>query len=159
MTPDFEEIRTIVVQTGPETVWRPVVRLGGADGWHCADALWRFRARVDRWLGGPGDRPRRDPDHLLPGDVVGMWTVVDVRDNERLVLRADARLPGETTLTFLLSPLGPDRTRLTSLVRFTPDEPWGRVYWYAVKPLHAFVFRGMLAGIGRAAGTPFEWTT
>jgi hypothetical protein len=33
---------------------------------------------------------------------------------------------------------------------FEPLGLWGLVYWYAVWPLHGFVFKGMLRGIAAA---------
>jgi hypothetical protein len=35
-----------------------------------------------------------------------------------------------------------------------PNSSWGRFYWDAMRPLHAFIFRGMADGIVRAAERP-----
>jgi Protein of unknown function (DUF2867) len=64
------------------------------------------------------------------------------------------RLPGEALLEFTIEPLpepGPVRSRLVQTARFLPRGLLGVAYWYAVLPLHAAVFRGMLAGIRDAA--------
>ena len=42
-------------------------------------------------------------------------------------------------------------SRLVQTARFLPRGLLGLAYWYAVLPLHAIVFRGMLQGIRRAA--------
>ena len=42
-------------------------------------------------------------------------------------------------------------SRLTMTARFRPKGLLGILYWYAVVPLHHFVFGGMLNGIKRAA--------
>ena len=60
------------------------------------------------------------------------------------------KLPGEALLEFTLEPEG-TLTRLTQTARFRPRGLAGLTYWYAVLPLHAFVFRGMLEGIRSAA--------
>jgi hypothetical protein len=41
---------------------------------------------------------------------------------------------------------------LRQTASFDPAGLAGLLYWYGVYPLHAAVFRGMLAGIARAAG-------
>ena len=73
--------------------------------------------------------------------------------NRRLALRAEMKLPGEALLEFTLEPEA-GGTRLTQTARFLPRGLAGLAYWYAVLPLHAVVFRGMLNGIRRAATDP-----
>jgi hypothetical protein len=63
------------------------------------------------------------------------------------------RLPGEARLEFAVEPL-PGRAshaRLVQTAHFLPRGLLGLAYWYAVLPLHGFVFGRMLAGIARAA--------
>jgi hypothetical protein len=60
------------------------------------------------------------------------------------------KLPGEARLEFTIEP-DPGGSRLTQTARFRPRGLAGLAYWYAVLPLHAFVFEGMLQGIARAA--------
>ena len=58
------------------------------------------------------------------------------------------RLPGEAQLAFELSTgEGGEGVRLVQTARFIPKGLFGILYWYAVLPLHGFVFRGMLEGI------------
>ena len=73
-----------------------------------------------------------------------------IEKSRRLSLRAEMKLPGEALLEFTLEPEGAG-TRLTQTARFLPRGLAGLAYWYAVLPLHAIVFRGMLQGIRRAA--------
>ena len=63
------------------------------------------------------------------------------------------KLPGEARLEFELEPVDgkPGHTRLRQIAWFLPKGLLGLAYWYAVLPLHGFVFRGMLRGIRRAA--------
>ena len=60
------------------------------------------------------------------------------------------KLPGEALLEFSLAPEAAG-TRLTQTARFRPRGLAGLAYWYAVLPLHAVVFAGMLQGIRAAA--------
>ena len=68
-----------------------------------------------------------------------------------LRLRAEMKLPGEALLEFEVDPASGGGTRLTQTARFLPRGLLGLAYWYAVLPVHAFVFRGMLNGIRTAA--------
>ena len=54
------------------------------------------------------------------------------------------------------SPDEPGATRLVQTARFKPKGLIGLAYWYAVLPLHGFVFTGMLRGIKRSAETEHE---
>ncbi len=135
------------VEAPPEAVWRAVVRIGGGHGWYAADGLWRLRGWMDRLVGGPGlRRGRRDPDEVGYGEALDFWRVTGLEKSRRLSLRAEMKLPGEALLEFTLAPEGAG-TRLTQTARFRPRGLLGLAYWYAVLPLHAVVFAGMLRGI------------
>jgi uncharacterized protein YndB with AHSA1/START domain len=135
----------------PAEVFRAVCRVGGGHGWYAADWLWRLRGWMDRVVGGPGlRRGRRDPERVAYGEALDFWRVTDVEEPRRLELRAEMRLPGVAELAFDLEPIE-GGTRLVQTARFVPRGLSGLAYWYAVRPLHGFVFRGMLDGIRRAA--------
>ena len=70
-----------------------------------------------------------------------------------MVLTAEMKLPGVATLTFEVEPdaLSPERCAVVMTARFRPRGLLGIVYWYAVLPLHGFVFTGMLRGLVNAA--------
>ena len=147
----FTDRRALVIEAPPEAVWRAVVRIGGGHGWYAADGLWRLRGWMDRLVGGPGlRRGRRDPDEVGYGEALDFWRVTGIERNRRLSLRAEMKLPGEALLEFSLEPEAAG-TRLTQTARFRPRGLAGLAYWYAVLPLHAIVFRGMLEGIRAVA--------
>jgi hypothetical protein len=142
-----------VVEAQPSDIWKPVVRLGGATGWYYGNWLWRLRGIMDRVVGGVGlKRGRRHPYELSPGDALDFWRVSSVIPDERLVLVAEMKLPGQAVLEFRLKKLDATRTEVVQLARFLPKGLLGIAYWYAVMPLHNFVFSGMLEGIARASG-------
>jgi uncharacterized protein YbjT (DUF2867 family)/uncharacterized protein YndB with AHSA1/START domain len=147
----FTDRRSLVVEAPPEAVWRAVVRIGGGHGWYAADGLWRLRGWIDRLVGGPGlRRGRRDPEEVGYGEALDFWRVTAIDRNRRLALRAEMKLPGEALLEFAMEPVA-GGTRLTQTARFLPRGLAGLAYWYAVLPLHAVVFKGMLEGVRRAA--------
>ena len=114
-------------------------------------------------VGGPGlRRGRRDPDRLSFGEAVDFWRVTGIETDRRLLLRAEMKLPGEALLEFAIEPLpgpgadGRPRSELVQTARFLPKGLFGLAYWYGVLPFHNVVFRGMLAGIRRAAESSAE---
>jgi uncharacterized protein YbjT (DUF2867 family)/uncharacterized protein YndB with AHSA1/START domain len=143
--------RTARVAVGPERAFAPIRRIGGRQGWYYADALWRLRGLLDLPFGGAGARRgRRDPDDLLPGDTVDFWRVEEVEPDHRLRLSAEMTLPGRAWLQFEVEPEGGGSViRQTAI--FDPVGVLGRLYWYAIWPVHGLVFRGMVRGIARAA--------
>jgi hypothetical protein len=67
-----------------------------------------------------------------------------------LLTGASMKLPGRAWLEFEVTPCeGGSRIQQTAL--FDPTGLSGLLYWYGILPLHALVFRAMLAGIARAA--------
>jgi hypothetical protein len=87
---------------------------------------------------------------LSIGDALDWWRVEEYQPNRLLRLRAEMRLPGRAWLEFEVEPASRGSTiRQTAI--FDPTGLAGLLYWYGIYPLHAAVFRGMLAGIARAA--------
>ena len=131
--------------------FRPIERIGGLTGWYFGNALWQLRGWLDLLIGGVGmRRGRRDPEHLLPGDVVDCWRVESIEAPRHLRLAAEMKLPGRAWLEFDVQPANGGVT-LRQTATFDPVGLSGLAYWYALLPLHELVFRGMLRNLGRAA--------
>ena len=143
--------RTIEVSVPPEEAFAPVRRIGGDTGWYYGDFLWRIRGFLDLLVGGVGvRRGRRHPENLRPGDALDFWRVERYEPNRILRLQAEMKVPGRAWLEFEVTPSETGSTiRQTAL--FDPVGLFGLAYWYALYPLHQFVFAGMLRNIGRAA--------
>ena len=62
------------------------------------------------------------------------------------------KAPGAALLDLTLTPLGGNHSDVRLLATFIPRGLAGLIYWHAFYPAHVYVFRGMLAGIARAAG-------
>jgi len=144
------------VEAPAEEVFRSVCRIGGRHGWYAADFLWRLRGLMDRLVGGPGlDRGRRNAENVRHGDALDFWRVTGIEQNRSLILRAEMKVPGEAVLEFRVRPIENilGMTWLAQIARFKPNGVGGILYWYSVLPFHGIVFRGMVAGIRRAAET------
>lgn len=146
------DTRTIVVSVPPVRAFEPVRRLGGATGWYFGNLLWKARGWVDRRLGGVGmHRGRRDADCCAVGDVIDSWTVEAYEPDRRLRLCADLKLPGRGWLDFEVTPLDGGRSLIRQTATFDPRGLLGSVYWYAIYPFHALIFRGLLRRIAQRA--------
>jgi uncharacterized protein YbjT (DUF2867 family) len=150
----FVDRRETQVHARAKSVFRAFCRLGGDHGYHGSDWLWRIRGAMDRLVGGPGSRRgRRDSQRLAFGDAVDFWRVTGIDQDKLLELRAEMRLPGIATLTFEVDALESrgQNSILIQTARFKPRGLLGIAYWFAVVPLHGFVFNRMLEGIRREA--------
>jgi uncharacterized protein YbjT (DUF2867 family) len=145
----------IELEAPPAEVWSHIVSIGGKGGWYCGNILWRMRGLLDTLSGGVGmRRGRRHPNVLGVGEVLDFWRVLDMREEERLFLLAEMKLPGEALLEFRLTPTEQGGTELVQRSRFLPRGLFGLLYWYATWPLHKYIFRGMLHAVARRTGHP-----
>ena len=136
----------------PAALFRAVERIGGQTGWYYGNGLWRLRGMLDRMFGGVGlRRGRRHPEEVALGDTVDFWRVEEYVPGKHLRLRAEMKVPGQAVLEFDVDERPGGGSSLRQRAMFVPGNPWGRVYWEAMRPLHALIFRGMADGIVRAA--------
>lgn len=150
--PRRADSRSVQVSVPPAEAFRPVRRIGGRNGWYYADWIWRARGFLDLLAGGVGlRRGRRDPERVLPGEPLDFWRVEAYEEPTLLRLRAEMRLPGRAWLQYEVRPLGEDRSEIRQTALFDPRGALGLAYWYALKPVHALIFRRMLAGIAAVA--------
>ncbi len=146
--------RAVEVPVPPAQAFAPVRRIGGASGWYYADWLWRLRGFLDLLAGGVGvRRGRRDPETPVVGSALDFWRVEAYEPDRLLRLRAEMRMPGRAWLQFEVD--GDERrSSIRQTAIFDPVGLAGLLYWYALLPLHAVVFRGMLAAIASRAREP-----
>jgi hypothetical protein len=148
--------RSVRVACAPAQAFAPIRRLGGANGWYHAGLLWRIRGALDRLVGGPGlRRGRRDPERLVPGDALDFWRVEAFEPDRLLRLVAEMRVPGRAWLQFDVEPDG-DHSVIRQTALFDPLGIAGQAYWYALYPVHEWVFAGLLRAIARRAGREGE---
>lgn len=150
----YVDRRCVVIEGTKAAAWAAVSKIGGTSGWYYANWLWYVRGWLDRIVGGVGsERGRRHPTELRPGDALDFWRVCTIEPQKRLLLMAEMKLPGQAALQFEIEELTDGTTRITQTAMFLPRGLPGLAYWFAVSPLHEFVFNGMLRGIARASGS------
>jgi uncharacterized protein YbjT (DUF2867 family) len=141
------DLRVAQVNAPLASVFEPIRRIGGRTGWYYGNWLWKLRGWLDLIVGGVGlRRGRRDPERLCPGDAVDFWRVEAFEPDRLLRLAAEMKLSGRAWLEFEVTGNGHSSTiRQTAI--FDPVGLSGLAYWYALYPIHHFVFAGMLRGI------------
>ena len=130
-------------------VYQSFTSIGGENGWFAFDFLWEIRGFIDKMIGGVGlKRGRRSQCDLRISDCLDFWKVVDLKENERLLLYAQMKLPGEAWLEFKIKD-----NKLIQSAYFYPKGVFGRLYWYSLVPLHYFIFKNMIKSIIKKASS------
>lgn len=122
-----------------------IFSIGGRNGWYYGNWLWEFRGLLDRLFGGVGlRRGRKNASQTAPGEALDFWRVIlSSKEENRLLLFAEMKLPGEAWLEFCIDHDGMVHQTAT----FRPLGLAGRLYWLAMLPFHYFIFKGMLKKI------------
>ena len=130
-----------------EDIYNSFISIGGKNGWFDYDFLWEIRGFVDKLIGGVGlKRGRRDPNNLRIGESLDFWKVIDIKENERLLLYAQMKVPGNAWLEFKI-----ENDKLIQSAYFYPKGLLGRIYWYSLIPIHYLVFNNMINSIIKKA--------
>lgn len=137
----FKDYRKQKVKSTENTLDK-IWRIGGSTGWYYGEWLWNIRGVMDKFAGGVGlRRGRRSPTQIYAGDTLDFWRVlVASREDKRLLLYAEMKLPGEAWLEFKIN----EKNELEQTATFRPLGLQGRLYWYSVWPFHGLIFNGML---------------
>ena len=118
---------------------------------------------LDFWRVTEVDPPRRltlRAEMKLPGEAQLAFVTHDLAERVTGVVASAGTIAGSSHVSGEEDPArsapaaglrSAPRVRLVQHARFIPRGLLGLAYWYAVLPLHAFVFRGMLDGIRRSA--------
>ena len=146
------ERRRRSVSVPMQNVFRVCTGIGAERGWYFANWSWRLRGMLDRLLGGAGlRRGRRHPDELRVGDALDFWRVEALETNCMVRLRAEMKLPGRAWLQFAVRESENGTVLLEQTAVFSPKGVAGLLYWYALYPFHAWIFRGLIRSIARRA--------
>ncbi len=147
----FEDRRTASIAGSPEDAYWAFSRVGGEVGYYGFDWAWKLRGLVDTLVGGVGlRRGRRHPTDVRSGDAIDFWRVVAVEPGRTLELSAEMKLPGKAWLTWSTEEQS-DVTVISQEAFFQPRGLVGRLYWYALLPLHGPIFGIMLRNVAHAA--------
>jgi uncharacterized protein YbjT (DUF2867 family) len=131
--------------TDPEAALERIWSIGGNNGYYYATFLWKIRGAVDKLFGGVGlRRGRTNATTIYAGDALDFWRVlVADKEEKRLLLFAEMRVPGEAWLEFEID----ESNVVHQTATFRPRGIWGRLYWYSMLPFHYFIFTGMIRHI------------
>lgn len=136
----------------PAAVWRIVSGIGGKNRYFYANILWKIREIMDWLVGGAGLKyGRRHPTDLRVGDTVDSWRVIGVEPERRLTFIFGMKAPGAGVLEFDIMEEADQRTRVTATAYWHAAGVWGLLYWYAMYPVHLFIFDGMTRVIAARA--------
>ena len=140
---DVRKLKVDNIQVSLNKIWA----IGGKTGWYYGNWLWEIRGFLDQLAGGVGMRRGRKSDtEINPGDTLDFWRVLLAnKEEKRLLLFAEMKLPGEAWLEFKINEKGV----LTQTATFRPLGVLGRLYWYAVLPFHGLIFNGMIKKISK----------
>ena len=148
--------RTLRVSASPAAAFAPIRRIGGANGWYFANALWWLRGFLDLLVGGVGmRRGRRNAETLTAGDALDFWRVEAFDQNHSLSLVAEMKVPGRAWLQFEVEPIGAQPDSQQSIIHqtaiFDPAGLCGLLHWCTLYPIHRWIFSGMLGAIAARA--------
>ncbi|MCK7526656.1 MAG: DUF2867 domain-containing protein [Ignavibacteriales bacterium] len=98
----FVDKREKEITTSIEQVLDNIWSIGGERGWYYGDWLWHLRGFLDKLAGGVGlRRGRTNKNEIHTGDTLDFWRVLAAdKENKRLLLYAEMKLPGEAWLEF-----------------------------------------------------------
>lgn len=144
----FRDKRVVEFAHDKKKVIENIWSIGGEKGWFFGDWMWRIRGFADKLVGGVGlGRGRRSETDLKAGDALDFWRVlVADKENGRLLLYAEMKLPGEAWLEFKIREKA-GKKELVQTATFRPLGLWGRLYWYSVLPFHGLIFPKMAKGV------------
>lgn len=128
-------------------IFSSLCKIGGREGWFHNNWIWRLRGALDSVLMGVGTlRGRKSHSHLEITDVIDFWRVEDLKENRRLLLRAEMKLPGKAWLEFNIKEDG-DKRKLSVIAYYDTHTFLGKLYWYMCFPFHHFIFRTLIEAI------------
>jgi len=149
----YIDSRVVKVNCGTERAFAPVREIGGEKGWYCGNWLWGVRGFLDRLVGGPGMiRKRCSVDRMCEGERIDSWVIEKYIEGSNLRLYSIMKMPGRAWLDFEVVPSddGPGSIiRQTAI--FDAKGLIGNLYWWILKPIHGYVFGGMLRKIAERA--------
>jgi hypothetical protein len=147
--PEYTASYALLTEKPPSSLFRSICRIGGKQGWFHSNWLWNLRGLLDRMLMGVGTtRGRRSASRLRINDVIDFWRVEDMKHDERLLLRAEMKLPGKAWLEFRIDP-EKGNNRLSLRAYYQARNLLGKAYWHMCLPFHHFIFGNLLRHIER----------
>jgi hypothetical protein len=149
--PAYTSYYSLLTDKSASSLFHCICRIGGREGWFHSSWLWRLRGSLDRILMGVGSsRGRKSATSLSINDVIDFWRVEDCKRDERLLLRAEMKLPGRAWLEFRIDREN-EKNRLSVKAYYQTHSIWGKLYWYVFLPFHIFIFNDLIKQIERTS--------
>jgi hypothetical protein len=135
---------SLLTSKSATSIFSSICKIGGKEGWFHSNWMWRLRGALDRVLMGVGtSRGRKRASSLEINDVIDFWRVEDYKIDQRLLLRAEMKLPGRAWLEFRIQP-NEEENCLSVKAYFQNHGIFGKIYWYIFLPFHIFIFRDLI---------------
>jgi uncharacterized protein YbjT (DUF2867 family) len=149
--PTYTSYYSLLTDKSASALFQCICKIGGKEGWFHSSWLWRLRGVLDRILMGVGtSRGRKSATSLSVNDVIDFWRVEDCRPGERILLRAEMKLPGRAWLEFRIDREN-NKNRLSVKAYYQTRGVWGKLYWYVFLPFHIFIFKDLITQIERTS--------
>ena len=150
--PLYTSSYSLITKKMASSLFRSICMIGGKEGWFYNNWMWRLRGVLDRIFMGVGTaRGRRSASSLRVNDVIDFWRVEDLKYNERLLLRAEMKLPGRAWLEFNINGEG-DQNKLSVKAYYQHRGLFGKIYWYIFLPFHNIIFKDLIKQIEKRGG-------
>jgi uncharacterized protein YbjT (DUF2867 family) len=147
--PKYTVSYSVVTKKKASSLFTSICRIGGKKGWFSRNWMWRMRGMIDKILLGVGSsRGRRSQTSLKINDVIDFWRIEDIKQNRRVLLRAEMKLPGEAWLEFKIQDESGQR-KLTVSPYYHTNRLFGKLYWFVLLPFHKFIFTDLIKQIER----------
>ena len=145
----YKNTYSITTQKSSAGLFDAICTIGGKKGWFNSNFLWKARGFIDKLVMGVGTgRGRKTKNSLQINDVIDFWRVEKLVPDQRLLLRAEMKLPGKAWLEFHI-----EKTSLNNLLTikayFLPGGLLGHLYWYIFLPFHYYIFYDIIKNLAR----------
>ncbi|MCP4292318.1 MAG: SDR family oxidoreductase [bacterium] len=162
--PRFRAHYELETETPAEDLFAAITAIGGNNGWFKGNWMWRVRGLIDRLFFGVGmTRGRRSSKELRVYDVIDVWRVEDLQTDQRLLLRAEMRMPGHAWLEFKIDKIvNPsdnnascnnlaEKNLLGITAHYATKRLGGHIYWRFFQPFHWYIFDRLLTQLDARA--------
>lgn len=145
--PKYISTYSIATEKSSSSLFHSICKVGGKDGWFHNNWMWRTRGMLDRIILGVGtSRGRKSNSSLRVNDVIGFWRIEDIKQDERILLRAEMKIPGKAWLEFKIDDLK-EQNKLSVTAYFSEKGFLGKMYWYLFVPFHDIIFKNLIREI------------
>lgn len=145
--PKYTTSYSIISGKNGSAIFDSICKIGGKTGWFNTNWMWLLRGIIDRILLGVGSsRGRKSYSSLEINDVIDFWRIEDIKQNKRLLLRAEMKLPGKAWLEFKIDDKE-NKRKLSVTAYYYTKSLFGKIYWYIFLPFHSIIFHDLIKQI------------